>query len=98
MDRCSVRGPCDSDVTQKQNFCERRFLCDPYRGYVMWSSCDYYKRVLRRHPQEYELVVRESPVSKDMNTDDEEATALEVVTSQRPVNKLRRLSMSCSEL
>jgi hypothetical protein len=31
------------------------------------------------------LVVRESPASKDVNTEDEEATALEAVTRRQPV-------------
>jgi hypothetical protein len=56
--------------------------------------------VLRRQLEEQELVVRQSPASKDVNTEAEEATAL--VPS--PGNdwwrhsRLRRLSTCCSEL
>jgi hypothetical protein len=48
------------------------------------SSCNY-ERVLRRQLEEYDLVVRESPASKDVNTEAKEATALEAVTSRQPV-------------
>jgi hypothetical protein len=34
---------------------------------------------------DWELVVRQSPDSKDMNTEPEEATGLEVVTRRQPV-------------
>jgi hypothetical protein len=43
------------------------------------------KRVLRRQTEEYELVVRQSPANKDVNTEAEEATALEAVTRRKPV-------------
>jgi hypothetical protein len=42
-------------------------------------------RALRRQLQEWELVVRRSPASVDVNTEDEEATALEAVTRRQPV-------------
>jgi hypothetical protein len=35
--------------------------------------------------EEYELVVRQSPASKNVNTEAEKATALEDVTRQQPV-------------
>jgi hypothetical protein len=38
-----------------------------------------------RWPPAWELVVRQSPASKDVNTDAEEATPLETVTRQRLV-------------
>jgi hypothetical protein len=50
----------------------------------MRSSCDY-ERVFRRQLEEYELVVRESPASKDVNTEAEEAMALEAVTKRQPL-------------
>jgi hypothetical protein len=34
----------------------------------------------------WELVVRQWPVSKDVNTETEETTALEAVTRRQPVN------------
>jgi hypothetical protein len=36
-------------------------------------------------PPTWELVVRQSPASKNMNTEAEEATALEAVTRRQPV-------------
>jgi hypothetical protein len=52
-----------------------------------------------RWPPAWELVVRHSLTSKDVNTEDEEATTLEAVTRRQPVkiNILRRLSACCSE-
>jgi hypothetical protein len=50
------------------------------RLYVTGSSCNY-ERALRR---QY-LFVRQSPASKDVNTEGEEATALEAVTRRQPV-------------
>jgi hypothetical protein len=44
-----------------------------------------YKRILGRQLEEYELVVIQSPASKDVNTKAEEATALEAVTKRQPV-------------
>jgi hypothetical protein len=38
-----------------------------------------------RWPQACELVVRQSPASKDVSTEAEEATALESVTRRQPV-------------
>jgi hypothetical protein len=70
----------------------------PSRGYTTRSSCDY-GRVLRRQLEEYELVVRQSPASKDENAEDEEATALEAVIRRQPVwrnGKLRRPFVCCS--
>jgi hypothetical protein len=43
----------------------------PARELVRWSN---------------EFFVRESPANKDMNTEAEEATALEAVTRRQPVN------------
>jgi hypothetical protein len=40
---------------------------------------------LRRQLKEWELVVRQSPASKDMDTEAEEAMALEAVTRRQPV-------------
>jgi hypothetical protein len=42
-------------------------------------------KVLRWQLEEWELVVKQSPVSKDINVEAEEATALEAVTRQQPV-------------
>jgi hypothetical protein len=44
--------------------------------------------------------VRESPASKDMNTEVEEATESEATTRRQPVkiSGLRKLSACCSEL
>jgi hypothetical protein len=44
--------------------------------------------------------VRQSPPSKDMNTEAEEAMALEAVPRRQPVkfSGLRRLRVCCSEL
>jgi hypothetical protein len=47
------------------------------------GSCDYV-RALRRQLQQ-ELVVRQSPASKDVNTEAVEATALEAVTRRQHV-------------
>jgi hypothetical protein len=44
-----------------------------------------YERVLRRQLEEQELVVRQSPTSKDVNTEAEYATALKAVTRRQPV-------------
>jgi hypothetical protein len=44
-----------------------------------------------------ELVVRQSPASKDLNTEAEEATALEADIRRQP-DRLRRLNACCSEL
>jgi hypothetical protein len=46
------------------------------------------------------LVVRQSPASKDVNTEVEGATALEVVTRQRLVKtqQTEKISTCCSEL
>jgi hypothetical protein len=46
------------------------------------------------------LGVRQSPASKDVNTEAEEARALEAVTRRQPVkiSRLRRFSACCSEL
>jgi hypothetical protein len=38
-----------------------------------------------RWPPDWELVVGESPVSNDMNTETEETMALEAVTRRQPV-------------
>jgi hypothetical protein len=43
-------------------------------------SCDY-ESVFRWQLEEYELVVRQMPASKDVNTEAEEAIALEAITS-----------------
>jgi hypothetical protein len=43
------------------------------------------------------VYVRESPASKTLNTEAEEATALEAVTRRQPV-KTRRINACCSEL
>jgi glutaredoxin len=59
------------------------FLCGQRRGYITRSICDY-GRFLRRQLEE-ELVVRQSPASEDVNTEAEEATALEAVTRRQPV-------------
>jgi hypothetical protein len=51
------------------------------------SQCDFesdYERALKRQLEE-ELAVRQSPASKDVNTEDEEATALKAVTRRQPV-------------
>jgi hypothetical protein len=89
----SLRGPCSSFVTQYYyNYWKRCFLCSPYQGYITRSSCNY-ERVLRRQLEEQKSVVRHSTFSKDVNTEAEEATALEAVT-----RRLRRLSACCSEL
>jgi hypothetical protein len=45
----------------------------------MRSSCNY-ERVLRRQLEEWELVVRQTLASKDVNMEAEEATTLEAVT------------------
>jgi hypothetical protein len=50
----------------------------------MRHSC-YYEGVLRRQWEEYELFVRQSPASKDVNMEAEEAMALEAVTRRQPV-------------
>jgi hypothetical protein len=42
-----------------------------------------YERVLRRQLEELELVVRQSPASKNVNKEAEEATALEAVTGRQ---------------
>jgi hypothetical protein len=42
-------------------------------------------RVLRRQLEEQELVVKESPDSRDVNTEAEGATALEAVTRRQQV-------------
>jgi hypothetical protein len=39
-----------------------------------------------RWPPAWELVVRQSSFSKDVNTEAEEATALEAVTRRQPVD------------
>jgi hypothetical protein len=40
---------------------------------------------MRRQFEECELVVRQSPASKDVNAEAEEATTLEAVTRRQPV-------------
>jgi hypothetical protein len=47
-------------------------------------SCDY-QRVFRWQLEEQELVVRQLPDSKDVNTEAEKATALEAITRRQPV-------------
>jgi hypothetical protein len=44
--------------------------------------------------------VRQSPASKDVNTEAEETTALEAVTRRQPLNiqHTERLNACCSEL
>jgi hypothetical protein len=56
--------------------------------------------VLRRHLEEYELVVRELPASKAVNTESEAATALEAVARQQPVKiqQTEDLTACCNEL
>jgi hypothetical protein len=50
----------------------------------MRSSCDF-ERVLRRQWEENEISMRESPATKDVNTEAEESTALEAVARRQPV-------------
>jgi hypothetical protein len=45
----------------------------------------HYERVLRQQLGEQELLVRQSPTSKNVNTEAEDATVLEAVTMQQPV-------------
>jgi hypothetical protein len=81
-------------IQQQKNCWERCFLCGPCRGYITRSSCDY-DRVLRRQLEEYEVgvrcppawerVLRQSLASKVVNTEAEDATALEAVTRRQPV-------------
>jgi hypothetical protein len=42
-------------------------------------------KVLRRKLEEWELVLRQSPASKDVNTEAEEATGLKAATRRQPV-------------
>jgi hypothetical protein len=53
-----------------------------------------------RWPPAWELVVRQSPTSKDVSMEAEEATALKAVTRRQPVEiqRLRRLSACNSKL
>jgi hypothetical protein len=46
-----------------------------------------------RWPPAWELVVRQSPASKDVNTEAEEATALEAVTRRQPL-KIQQIEMT----
>jgi hypothetical protein len=48
-----------------------------------------------RWPPAWELVVRESPASKDVNTEAEEATTLEAVTRRQPVKIQQTEKASC---
>jgi hypothetical protein len=49
------------------------------------SFCFCLERFLRRQLEEYELVARQSPSSKDMNAEVMEATGLEAATRRQPV-------------
>jgi hypothetical protein len=42
-------------------------------------------RVFRRHLEKWELFARQSLTSKDVNTEAEEATALEAITKRQPL-------------
>jgi hypothetical protein len=44
---------------------------------------------------EFELVVRQSPTSKDVNKEVEEATALESVTRRQPVKIQQNVKTQC---
>jgi hypothetical protein len=73
--------------TQQQKKCWTRCsLCGAYRGYIRRASC-HWKRVLRRQLEEEELVVRQPPGSKDVNTEAEESAALGAVNRRRMVKK-----------
>jgi hypothetical protein len=52
---------------KQENCWERCFLCGPYRGVISRTR----------------LVVRQSPVNKDVNTEVEGSTALEAVTRRQ---------------
>jgi hypothetical protein len=56
--------------------------------------------VLRRQLERQELVVRQSPASKDVNTEVKEATALEAVTRRQPVKiqQTGKTSACCNEM
>jgi hypothetical protein len=56
----------------EMNCWERCFLCGSCLGVISRTSAEY-------------SVVRQSAVSKDTNTEAEEATALSAVTRQQPV-------------
>jgi hypothetical protein len=43
------------------------------------------QRCFKQDKSRFHLVTRQSPASKDMNTEAEEATALEAVTRRQPV-------------
>jgi hypothetical protein len=54
------------------------------------SQCDFefdfdYEWVLKQQLEKYELVLRQSLASKNVNTEAEEATALEAVTRWQPM-------------
>jgi hypothetical protein len=96
--RCSLRGPFDIYMTHQMNCREICFLCGPCRGYITSSNCDY-KRVFETAVRRVG-VVRQSSASKDVNTEAEEATALEAVTRRQPVKiqQTEKTSTWCSEL
>jgi hypothetical protein len=51
---------------------------------AMWLWL-WLERLLSRQLGEYKLVARQSPASKDVNAEAEEATALETATRRQPV-------------